>query len=131
VPRSCQSGPDPVIGLTSSGVDDQVMPAQFRATCEVYLGGGDRAITALTAYRTAYGPDARRGGVTAARLARAHAQAGDPDRACSLALEALGTGQALDSWTTRIELSRVLAPLNRWPAREDVAEVRHRITTLV
>jgi hypothetical protein len=125
-----QDGPDPVIGLTSSGIDGQVMLAQFRATCDVHLGGGDRAIAGLTAYRTAYGPTARRGGVTAARLARAYAQAGDPDQACALALEALDTGHALDSATTRVELRRAMAPLERWPARSDVAEVRHRITTL-
>jgi hypothetical protein len=64
------------------------------------------------------------------RCCGAHAQAGDPDRACVLAVEALDTGQVLDSWTTRIELRRTLKPLARWPGREDVAEVRHRITTL-
>jgi hypothetical protein len=119
---------DPAIGPTS--VDVSVMLAQFRATCDVYLGGGEDAIAALSSYRTAYGPKARRGAITSARLARAHAQAGDPDQACALAIEALETGQALDSWTTRTELHRALAPLRRWPAREDVTDVRHRITAL-
>jgi transcriptional regulator with XRE-family HTH domain len=124
-------GPGPVIGLTSTSIDDQVMLAQFRATCDVYLGGGEHAVAALSSYRTAYGPTARRGVINGARLARAHAQAGDPDRACVLAVEALDTGQVLDSWTTRIELRRTLKPLARWPGREDVTEVRHRVTALV
>jgi hypothetical protein len=128
-------GSDPVIGLISLGpsekmVDVPVMLAQFRATCDVSLGGGERAVAALSAYRTAYGPRTRRGAFIGARLARAFAQAGNPDRACALALEALDTGQAVGSMTTRVELRRTLAPLSRWPAREDVAEVRHRITTL-
>jgi Helix-turn-helix domain len=123
-------GPDPIIGLTNTGIDGHIMLAQFGATCDVYLGGGDRAITALSTYRNAYGANARRGGVNAARLARAYAQAGDPDHACALAQQALDTGQALDSATTRVELRRALGPLGRWPGREDVAEVRHRITAL-
>ncbi len=125
-----EEGSDPALGPNHLSVDVPLMLAQFRATCDVYLGGGEHATTALSSYRTAYGPKARRGAITSARLARAHAQAGDPDRACALALEALETGQVLDSWTTRIELRRALAPLGRWPAREDVAEVRHRITAL-
>jgi hypothetical protein len=127
-----QDGPDPVIGLTRTGstIDDQVMLAQYRATCDVYLGGGDRAITALSAYREACGVDSRSRATIDARLARAYAQAGDPDHACALAQQALDTGQALDSATTRVELRRALGPLRRWPGREDVAEVRHRITTL-
>jgi hypothetical protein len=104
--------------------------SQARATCDVQLGGGESAIPFLASVRVGTSPDSRRNAVYEARLARAHAQAGDPDRACALAMGALDTGQALDSWTTRVELRRALAPLGRWPEREDVAEVRHRITTL-
>jgi Helix-turn-helix domain len=104
--------------------------SQARATCDIHLGGGESAIPSLSSVRVGTSPDTRRNTVNEARLARAYAQAGDPDRACALALAALDTGQTLDSWTTRIELRRALGPLRRWPDRSDVAEVRHRITTL-
>jgi hypothetical protein len=103
--------------------------SQFRATCDIYLGGGERAIPLLDSVRNGTLPDSRRSAVNGARLARAHAQAGDPDRSCALALEALSTGEALDSLATRIELRRTLAPLDRWPGHEDVAEVRHRVAS--
>jgi hypothetical protein len=119
---------DLIVGLRNADVPSLV--AQFRGTCDVYLGGGELAVPHLASTRAAHGPGSRNGVIAGSRLARAYAQAGEPDRACSLALEALDTGQALDSWTTRIELRRTLAPLGRWPAREDVAEVRHRITAL-
>ena len=104
--------------------------AQARATCDVRLGGGESAIPFLASVRVGTSPNARRNAVNAARLARAHAQAGDPDQACVLALQALSTGTAVDSLSTRVELRRTLAPLNRWPARHDVTEVRHQITAL-
>jgi hypothetical protein len=116
--------------LVVSSACDQTLMAQFRATCDVHLGGGERAVPPLESCRTAHGPGARLGGITGARLARAYAQAGDPDQACALALTALGTGDAVDSLSTRVELRRALAPLNRWPTREDVTEVRHQITNL-
>jgi hypothetical protein len=125
-------GPDPVIGL--SGLSIASVLAQFQGTCEVYLGGGEHAIPLLdsgqAAYQVASGSGSRHHAITGARLSRAYAQAGEPDRACALALEALDTGQALASMTTRVELRRTLTPLNRWPGREDVAEVRHRVTAL-
>jgi transcriptional regulator with XRE-family HTH domain len=104
--------------------------SQVRATCDVRLGGGGSAIRSLTSVRVGTSPDTRRNAVNEARLARAYAQVGDPERACTLALGALDTGQALDSLATRVELRRVLGPLGRWPERSDVAEVRHRITAL-
>jgi hypothetical protein len=119
---------EPMIVLSRASDDDLL--AQFRGTCDVHLGGGAQAVPLLESCRALYGSGARHGGITAARLSRAYAQAGDPDQACALALEALGTGQAVDSLSTRVELRRALAPLGRWPAREDVAEVRHRITAL-
>jgi transcriptional regulator with XRE-family HTH domain len=122
-------GPEPVVRPLRGSTDPNLM-AQFRATCDVYLGGGDRAISKLGSCQDAYGPGSRNHAIAGARLARAYAQAGDPDQACTLALEALNTGQALDSATTRVELRRTLGPLRRWPERQDVAEVRHRITTL-
>jgi Helix-turn-helix domain len=112
------------------GFDVHSALAQFRATCDIYLGGGGRAIPVLDSCRTDDGSNSRRNAIFDARLARAYAQAGDPDRACTLAQQALDTGQALDSATTRVELRRALGPLTRWPERSDVAEVRHRITAL-
>ncbi len=122
------AGPDPVIALAIADVPNAL--AQFEGTCDVYLGAGERAISLIGPVRCQAGTGSRNHAVTGARLARAHAQAGDPEQACALALAALETGQALDSWTTRIELRRALAPLGRWPGREDVAEVRHRVTAL-
>jgi hypothetical protein len=112
------------------GFDVHSALAQFRGTCDVYLGGGGRAIPLLESSQVAHGSGSRHHAVNGARMSRAYAQAGDPDRACTLALEALDTGQALDSLATRVELRRALGPLRRWPDRSDVAEVRHRITAL-
>jgi hypothetical protein len=129
---------DPLIGslflggLTPSGIEFAL--AQFRGTCDVYLGGGAEAVPALTSSRAAHsaanGGGSRNAVIASARLARAHAQAGDPEQACALALDALDAGEVLDSLTTRVELRRTLTPLGRWPGREDVAEVRHRVTAL-
>jgi hypothetical protein len=119
---------EPIIDLGS--VDGQILLAQYRATCDVYLGGGAQAIANLESGRATHASGSRHHSIPGARLSRAYAQAGDPDRACTLALEALDTGEALDSAVTRVELRRALGPLSRWPGREDVAEVRHRITTL-
>jgi hypothetical protein len=129
-----EQAPDPMIIGLRSGLDVPNLLAQYRATCDIYLGGGGDAIPLLdssqSAHRAAHGSRSRHNSLTTARLARAYAQAGDPERACSLAQQALDTGQALDSATTRVELRRALGPLRRWPEREDVAEVRHRITAL-
>jgi hypothetical protein len=108
----------------------QSVLAQFEGTCDTYLGGGEHAVNLMDQDREQAGPGSGNQAVTGARLARAHAQAGDPEQACTLALAALSTGQALDSLSTRIELRRALRPLDRWPGRDDVAEVRHQITAL-
>jgi hypothetical protein len=121
--------PDQIIGLRGSGATASLL-AQFRATCDVYLGGGQYAVAALDSSRAAYAPGSRPYAITSARLAQAYAQAGAPEQACALAVESLGTAQALDSLSARTELRRMLPPLNRWPSRQDVAEVRHRINAL-
>ncbi len=123
---------DHIIGL--GGVYGDVAGVVARGTCDVYLGGGERAIPLLdssqAAHKAAAGPGSRHHAITGARLARAYAQAGEPDRACELALAALDAGGAVDSHATRTELGRLAPTLNRWPGREDVAEVRHQITAL-
>jgi hypothetical protein len=115
-------------------VDVESALAQYRGTCDVYLGGAEKAIPFLeesqVAYGAARGSGSRHYAVSGARLSRAYAQSGEPGRACELALAALDTAAVVDSLTTRMELGRVLAPLARWPGREDVAEVRHRISAL-
>jgi hypothetical protein len=115
-------------------VDIESALSQYRGTCDVYLGGADKAIPFLessqVAYGTAHGSRSRHYAVSNARLGRAYAQSGDPDRACELALEAADSAAVVDSLTTRTELQRILPLLGRWPGREDVAEVRHRINAL-
>jgi transcriptional regulator with XRE-family HTH domain len=126
--QDMDEGTDPIMALRS-GLDTASLLAQYQSTCDVYLGGGEHAITLMGTIRFDSGPD-RGQTINRARLARAHAQAGCPDQACALALDALSSGQVLDSSAARVEMRRALVPLNRWPGREDVAEVRHRVTTL-
>jgi hypothetical protein len=120
--------PDPVISL--AGFDVPTSLAQYEGTCDVYLGGGETAVPLIDSGRAPHGSGSRNHAITGARLARAYAQAGDPEQACAEAIEALGTGEVVDSLSTRVELRRALKPLDRWPGREDVAEVRHRIGAL-
>jgi hypothetical protein len=49
--------------------------------------------------------------------------------ACRLILDAIKAA-AVDSFSTRSELRRALAALERWPQRDDVREVRHRLGVL-
>jgi hypothetical protein len=58
-----------------------------------YADDGFLLATKLVALAT-YRPGSRPHTIATARLARAHAQAGDPDQACTLALQAVDTGQA-------------------------------------
>jgi hypothetical protein len=104
--------------------------AQFRATCDVYLGGGERAVSRLEPGRDVYAPGSRPHAIIGARLAQAYAQAGAPERACALALESLDAARAVDSLSTRNELRRTVTALARWPERDDVAEVRHQVAAL-
>ncbi|WP_281899900.1 hypothetical protein [Phytohabitans aurantiacus] len=82
----------------------------------------------------AAGADRRRSrrtlGITSAKLAQAYAHADAPDQACQLILATLDGTAAVDSLSTRSELRRALPLLARWPHRDDVAEVRHRLAAL-
>jgi hypothetical protein len=98
--------------VAARGFDVQSALAQFRATCDIYLGAGERAISLLTSCQKDAGSDSRRKAITGALLARAHAQAGDPDRACSLATEALGADRDPRPKPGGPELSRQYS----WPA---------------
>jgi hypothetical protein len=121
-------GRGPIVGPRQS--DIAPMLAASQANCEVHLGDGEQAITLLESCRANHRSGSRHDAITAARLAQAHAQAGNPEQACAAALDALDTGEAVDSFTTRTELRRSLDPLSRWPRRDDVREVRHRIAAL-
>jgi hypothetical protein len=122
-------GPDPIIRLGAS--NDSNLLARSQGTCDLYLGDGENAIAQLSTSHAAYVPSSRSHAITGARLAQAYALAGDPDRACGLALESLDAARHPDSLTTRTELRRTLAPLSRRPGRSDVTEVTQRITALV
>jgi hypothetical protein len=68
--------------------------------------------------------------ITAAKLAQAYANAGEPALACDLVLTALDSAAALDSQSARGELRRVLPALRRWTRRSDVQNVRHYLADL-
>jgi ornithine cyclodeaminase/alanine dehydrogenase-like protein (mu-crystallin family) len=62
--------------------------------------------------------------IHAARLAHAHALAGDRDEACRSAVAALEAADIVESATARSELRRLRPVLvDRWPNRSDVREV--------
>lgn len=112
-----------------NSVDDADLLAIFEATCDVYLGAGDRVIGALEPRMSSIGTGSQRtSAITAAKLAQAYAHAGEPALACGLILATLDTAASVDSLTTRSELRRALPILGRWPGRDDVREVRHRLT---
>lgn len=111
-----------------NSVADADLMAIFQATCDVYLGAGHRVIDALEPRMTTIGTRSHRtSAITAAKLAQAYAHAGEPGRACGLILATFETAASVDSLTTRSELIRALPTLNRWPGRDDVREVRHRL----
>ncbi|XVQ10886.1 hypothetical protein ACQP1W_51750 [Spirillospora sp. CA-255316] len=103
----------------------------YQATCDVYLGGGTTVVDALQPRMDQIaGGSKRTHAITAAKLAQAYANAGEPSMACDLVLTALGSAATLDSQSARGELRRVLPALRRWPGRSDVQEVRHRVADL-
>jgi hypothetical protein len=111
-----------------NSVDDADLLAIFEATCDVYLGAGDRVIDALEPRMISIGSGSQRtSAITAAKLAQAYAHAGEPTLACRLILTTLDTAASVDSLTTRSELRRALPTLTRWPGRDDVREVRYRL----
>lgn len=118
----------PIVGQRS--VNDPDLLLIYRATSEVYLGGGDLTITALAPRMTAIShQSARTHAITAAKLAQAYANLGEPGQACSLIHSALDAAASVDSLTTRAELHRALPTLERWAHRDDVSDVRHHLTT--
>jgi hypothetical protein len=62
-----EEGPDTIIALRS-GLDVASLLAQYQSTCDIYLGGGDNAITLMDTIRCGSGPD-RGQTINRARLA--------------------------------------------------------------
>ena len=110
----------------SVAVDD--LFTVYRATCDVYLGYGERAIPVLeprldslvtSSFRTAT--------ITRAKLARAYANAGQPEDACRVAWHTLDAIEQVGSVSARTELRRAIPVLNQWHGRSDVHDVMHRL----
>ena len=59
-----------------------------------------------------------------ARQAVAHALAGDPGRAATLALQLLPVATQVDSATVRVDLHRLWRALGRWERRPEIARAR-------
>ena len=67
--------------------------------------------------------------ITRAKLARAYANAGQPDGACRVAWETLDAIEQVGSLSARNELRRALPVLNQWHGRSDVQDITHRLET--
>lgn len=110
----------------SVAVDD--LFTVYRATCDVYLGYGARVIPVLeprldslvtSSFRTAT--------ITRAKLARAYANAGQPEDACRMAWHTLDAIDQVGSVSARTELRRAIPVLKQWHGRSDVYDVMHRL----
>lgn len=119
---------DIVLGQAAVPTDDFI--ALHQTTCDIYLGYGERCVPALEYFtKSLAGRSLRMVTATRAKLARAYANAGQPDEACQVAWDALNTTEQLGSQLARIELRRALPVLNRWYGRSDVQDVVHRLQT--
>ncbi|TYB44250.1 helix-turn-helix domain-containing protein [Actinomadura chibensis] len=113
-------------------VGDADLWAIYKATCDVYLGGGTTVIDTLEPRMDGIAARSKRThAITSAKCAQAYANAGEPGLACATVFEVIGDAVALDSQSARAELRRVLPTLDRWPRRSDVQEVRHRLAGLL
>ncbi|MGH3908918.1 MAG: hypothetical protein ACRDTE_32755 [Pseudonocardiaceae bacterium] len=100
----------------------------YQTTCDVYLGHGARVILVLEPRLESLARSSfRRATITRAKLARAYANAGQPDDACRVASETLDAIEQIDSQSARSELRRAVPVLNQWHGRSDVREVVHRL----
>ena len=103
------------------------------ATCNLFAGRGDAALVLLAPRMQAVEGASRRAyAIHAARLAHAHALAGDREEACRSAVAALEATDIVESATARSELKRLRPVLvERWPNRSDVREVADCLPALV
>ncbi len=65
--------------------------------------------------------------ITRVKLARAYANAGQPEQACRVAWETLEAIEQVGSLSARNELRRALPVLNQWHGRSDVQDIVHRL----
>ncbi|MBF6096737.1 helix-turn-helix transcriptional regulator [Nocardia cyriacigeorgica] len=111
-----------------SVVDDDLF-AIFRTTCDIYLGRGQRVVPVLQPRLASLSASSlRTATITRAKLARAYANAGQPDEAVQLSLSALDDIDRIGSLSARSELRRALPNLARWHGRDDVQNVIRRLS---
>ncbi|MGH8571515.1 MAG: hypothetical protein ACREX8_02920 [Gammaproteobacteria bacterium] len=102
--------------------------AVYHTTCDVYLGYGARVIPVLEPRLESLARSSfRRATITRAKLARAYANAGQPEEACRVAWDTLDAIEQIDSQSARSELRRVVPVLSQWHGRSDVQDVMHRL----
>jgi len=108
-------------------VNDDLL-AVYQTTCDVYLGYGARVVPMLEPrLESLAGSSFRRATITRAKLARAYANAGQPEDACRVAWETLDAIERIDSQSACSELRRTVPVLSRWHGRSDVQEVVRRL----
>jgi len=117
---------DAVLGQRSV-VDDDLF-AIFRTTCDIYLGRGARVVPVLEPRLASISASSMRTAtITRAKLARAYANAGQPQEAAQLSLAVLDDIERVGSMTACNVLRRAVPVLNRWHGREDIQEVMRRL----
>jgi hypothetical protein len=121
---------DPTAAIGQRSVLSDDLHAIFEGTCQVYLGRGAAAIDGLTLRLDwiASG-SARTSAITAAKIARASVDAGDPALACERIRAAAELADGVGSASARAELRRAQAGLARWPSRSDVRDVGQLVAT--
>jgi hypothetical protein len=118
---------DDVALQRTMAVDDFL--AVYQATCDIYLGYGDRVIPVLEPRIQSLVRSPRTATITRAKLTWAYANAGQPEQACRVAWDTLDAIDQIDSQSARNELRRAVPVLNRWHGRSDVRDVVHRLGT--
>lgn len=117
---------DTLLGQRSVAVDD--LFTVYQSTCDVYLGYGERVIPVLeTRLDSLVTSSFRTATITRAKLARAYANAGQPEDACRVAWHTLDAIEQVGSVSARTELRRAVPVLKQWHGRSDVHDVMHRL----
>jgi len=98
-----------------------------RGLASLYLGRNAHAAESLSAGLAEMPPEVGQSEWIAwyvVRLAAAHARAGDPEQACSVAAQAALITRQTESSRLRAQLDRLLAQLSaRWPTLPAVADL--------
>lgn len=117
---------DVVLGQRS--VLDEDLFTIFAATCDVYLGKGERAVPILLpCLHRLSTSSVRTATITRAKLASAYAQAGYPREAAAFAHTALDDIQRIGSTSARSELLRAMPALHRFSAHPHVRPIIERL----